>query len=214
MSIHHHRTPSRLSQEELHENFTNAHPLCPYPLTPYPTISGTDIWPPPPLETSDNPVHTTEHEAKRKATAYFMCQSSPTPSSHISSTELQRVLDSLLDQVDWLEVATKVAKNRAPSIYCNAIEKILLAHIFQLVKSEGEDDNAAQLENRNHEKNDVSISEGDKEGDEDESEFAGAKEEHGESDEDDDKGAEEYMKEDKDENDEITDDKYDESSRV
>ena len=37
--------------------------------------------------------------------------------------ELQRVLDSLLDQVDWLEVAVKVAKHRAPLVSCNAIKK-------------------------------------------------------------------------------------------
>ena len=49
------------------------------------------------------------------------------------------MLDSLLDQVDWLEVTSKVAKNRAPFIYCNAVEKILLGHIYQLVKAESQD---------------------------------------------------------------------------
>lgn len=63
------------------------------------------------------------------------------------------MLDSLLDQVDWLEVAAKVARNRAPSIYYNAIEKILLAHIYQLVKIEGEDDDAAQFKNGNEDEN-------------------------------------------------------------
>ena len=64
---------------------------------------------------------------------------------NISSTELQRALDSLLDQVNWLEVATDVAKNRAPFVYCNAIEKILLAHIYQLVKAENQDGKVSQL---------------------------------------------------------------------
>lgn len=50
---------------------------------------------------------------------------------NLSSLELQRVLGSLLDQVDWLEVAVKVAKHRVASVYCNAIEKILLAQTCQ-----------------------------------------------------------------------------------
>ena len=120
------QTPSSLSLEDSHENdcFPNPYLHPTYPLTPYPTIpEGGDI-----------------------SSASGLCQSSPTPSLNVSSTELQRVLDSLLDQIDWLEVAMKVAKNRAPSVYCNAIEQILLAHIYQLVKAEGNGEDTTELQ--------------------------------------------------------------------
>lgn len=54
------------------------------------------------------------------------------------------MLDSLLGQVDWLEVASKVAKNRAPFVYCNVVEKVLLGHTYQLVKAESQDGNASK----------------------------------------------------------------------
>ena len=76
-----------------------------------------------------------------------LCCSSLNLSLDISSTELQRVLKSLLDQVDWLEVAVKVAKNWALSVYCSAIEKILLTHIYHLAKAEDKLDEASQFEN-------------------------------------------------------------------
>ncbi|KAK3169328.1 hypothetical protein OEA41_008711 [Lepraria neglecta] len=193
--------PSHLSQEDSHGNksFTNAYSRRPYPLTPYPSVPETEDWSPSSLETWDHLVHTTEHEAERRPRLNAppnsgLCHSSPTPSLDISSTELQRVLDSLLDQVDWLEVAVKVARNRAPSIYCNAIENILLAHIYQLVKIEGENDDAAQFENGNNDKNNVLGCKGD-----DGSEFAVESED---SDDDDDEDMEEDM----------NDDEYDEDS--
>ena len=172
--------PSHLSQEDSHGNksFPNAYSRRPYPLTPYPL-------------TPYPSVPEAEHWS---------------PSLNISSTELQRVLDSLLDQVDWLEVAVKVARNRAPSVYCKAIENLLLAHIYQLVKIEGDNDDAAQLENGIDNKINVAGCKGDdEEEDEDRSEFARENEdEDGDSDED--------MEEDKDKDDEINDDEYDEDS--
>ena len=130
------------------------------------------------------------------------------------------MLDSLLDQVDWLEVAIKVARNRAPSIYCNAIEKILLAHIYQLVKIEGEDDDAAQFENGNNEQKYVPMHEGD---DEEEDEIGSetarkSEDEDGDSDEDDDddNDDDEDMEGDKheDEDDEMNNDEYDEDGET
>jgi hypothetical protein len=123
------------------------------------------------------------------------------------------VLDSLLDQVDWLEVAEKVARNRAPSIYFNAIEKILLAHIYQLVKIEGENDDAAQFENGNNDKGNVPVYKGDDDGSEFERDSG---DEDGDSDEDSDD--DEDMKEDRDEDDEededdINEDEDDEESK-
>ena len=155
------QTPSDLSRQDPHENesFTSAYSLPHYPLTPYPIVPETRDWSPSAFGTWDNRVQTTGPEIKQRARTHFyapsasgLCHSSPTPSLNISSTELQRVLDSLLDQIDWLEVAVKVGKNRAPLVYCDAIEKILLAHIYQLVKAEGGDDAAAEFENGDEDK--------------------------------------------------------------
>ncbi len=226
MPIQYLQTPSHLSQQDSHghESFPNTYSFPPYPLTPYPTGPETEDWSPFPFKTWDNPVNTTDHEAERRARTSFnapstsgLCYSSPTPSLNISSTELQRVLDSLLDQTDWLEVTVKVARNRAPSIYYNAIEKILLAHIYQLVKIEGEDDDAAQFENGNDDKNYVPVHEGDdEEEDVDGSELAWeSDDEDGDSDEDgdDDEDMEEDKDEDddEDEDDEMNDDEYEDS---
>lgn len=92
--------------------------------------------------------------------------------------------DSLLDQVDWLEVAIKVAKNRAPSVYCKTIEQILLAHIYQLVKAEGEGNDVGGFESGNDEKDYVHVYEGDEDEDKDSSEF-GRKSEDEDDDEED-----------------------------
>jgi len=164
------QTPSGLSPQDPHGNgsFPNDYSLPHYPLTPYPVVPETRGWSPSAPRTWDNLVYTTELEAKRRARTHFhapsasgLCHSSPTLPLKISSTELQRMLDSLLDQIDWLEVAVKVAKNRAPSVYCDVIEKILLAHIYQLVKVEGEGDDAAEFENGNNDKELMYVHEGD-----------------------------------------------------
>jgi len=55
-----------------------------------------------------------------------------------------------------------VAKNRALSVYYNVIEKILLAHIYQLIKVEGEGDDTAKFENGNNDKELMYVHEGDK----------------------------------------------------
>lgn len=62
----------------------------------------------------------------------------------LSSVKLGGILESLLDQVDWLEVTAKVAQNRPPSVYCQAVEKIFLAQIDRL--REGEDRDAVLQE--------------------------------------------------------------------
>lgn len=129
----------------------------------------------------------------------------PNPSSDVSSIELRRVLDSILDQVDWLEVAVKVANNRAPSIYCRAIEKILVAHIDQLGNAEGEGDSAAKVENSIDSKECMSEDTGydGGEDEDDNEEMEGDKEK---DDDDDDEGMEGY--EDEDEDDEMDDNEY------
>jgi len=122
------------------------------------------------------------------------------------------VLDSFLDQVDWLEMAVRVAENRAPSIYCNAVEKILLAHIYRLVNAEGGD--AATLKNGNDDKEYVYVYERD---DEDEVRSEGSREsEDGDKDdnEDDDEDMEgdENEQGDEDNDDDMNDDEYDEEN--
>lgn len=41
-----------------------------------------------------------------------------------------------MNQINWLEVAIQAGKGRAPSIYCDVVEKILQAQISQLVEAE------------------------------------------------------------------------------
>ncbi len=217
MPIQYLQTPEQDSHG--HQSFTNAYSFPPYPLTPYPTIPETEEWSPFPFETWINPVHEAERRARTSSNAPStsgLCHSSPTPSLNISSTELQRVLDSLLDQVDWLEVAAKVARNRAPSIYYNAIEKILLAHIYQLVKIEGENDDAAQFENGNEDENYVDEGDDEEEGEDGSEPTRESEDEDGDRDEggDDDEDMDDDEDEDdeKDESNEIIDDEYDEDS--
>ena len=137
----------------------------------------------------------TQIEAGRSARRHFNA-------SPISSAELRRVLDSLFDQVDWLEVAVKVASNRAPSIYCNAVEKILLAYIDQLAKIEDEDDDATQVETSIDDKSSMLTFASDNE--EGDSDFIMASEdEEGDSDEDGDNS--EDMEEDRDKDSEVND---------
>ncbi len=122
--------------------------------------------------------------------------------------------DSLLDRIDWLEVATKVAKNRAPSVYCNAIEQILLAHIYQLMKAEGEGDDVVRFERVEDEKDYVHVYKGDnKDEDDDTGEFARKSEdEDGDYNGDNDELMKEDKDEDDDEDDEMNEDESDENS--
>ena len=143
MSIQYLQTSESLSQEDLRRSgrFSNSLSAC--PLTPYPKTPEIRDYSPSSLVTWDNLVRESESIPTSTPTCTpptsSLCRSLPRVPLNISSTELQRALDSLLDQVNWLEVATDVAKNRAPFVYCNAIEKILLAHIYQLVKAENQD---------------------------------------------------------------------------
>lgn len=58
-----------------------------------------------------------------------------------------------------------MAKNRVPAVYCNAIEKILLTHIHQLVKAEGEGDEVGKFKNGEDNKEHMCVYEGDKDQD-------------------------------------------------
>ena len=64
-----------------------------------------------------------------------------------------------------------MAKNRAPSVYCNTVEKILLTHIYQLVKADGEGYEVGKFKNGKGNKEHMCVYEGDDE-DEDSSEFS------------------------------------------
>lgn len=94
-----------------------------------------------------------------------------------------------------------MAKNRAPPVYYNTIEQILLAHIYQLVKVEGEGNDAGGFESGNDEKDYVHVYEDDEDEDKGSSEFE-RKSEDDEGDYDEDGDDNEEMEEDKDEDDE------------
>ena len=200
------QTPSGLSRQDSHGNESFPHVYSsPFPLTLYPTVPETRDWPPCTARTWDNLIHPTKPEIKQTLIASDLCHSSPAPSLNIISTELQRVLDSLLEQVDWVEVAIKVAKNRAPSVYCNAIEQILLAHIYQLVKAESESDDTAGFVSGNNEKDEAHAYDfDDQDEDEASSEFA-AKSEDEDGDDSEDSDDDGRMEEDKDKDDDEDD---------
>lgn len=216
MPIQYLQTPEQDSHG--HQSFTNAYSFPPYSLTPYSTTLETEEWSSFSFETWVNSVHEVERRAETSfnaPSASSLCHSSSTSSLNISSIELQRVLDSLLNQVDWLKVIEKVARNRAASIYYNAIKNILLAHIYQLVKIEGEDDDAARLENGNEDENYVYEGDDEEEGENESEPISESedKDEDGDEDEDED-GKNEDMEgdEDEDENDNMNNDEYDEDS--
>ncbi len=161
MSSQYLQISSDLSQQNLHDNesFTDVYSFSSYSLTSYSTISETKNWSSFALETWNNLIHMTELEVERRVRTHFyafsfsdLCYSSSTSSLKISFTELQRVLDFLLNQVNWLKMTVRVTEHRASSIYYNVIEKILLTHIHRLVKIENESENAANFENGNDDK--------------------------------------------------------------
>lgn len=67
----------------------------------------------------------------------FPSLNSKHPPSNISPTELMRALRSILNQVDWSEVALDVVGNEKPTIYRNAFKKLIQAHIEEVVKQGG-----------------------------------------------------------------------------
>lgn len=81
----------------------------------------------------------------------------PNPSLNISSIELQKVINSLLDQIDWLEVALKLAKKWAPSVYCNIIKKILLVHIYWFIKIKDKGDGLSKFKNVQNDKKHIYV---------------------------------------------------------
>lgn len=141
--------PPHLPQQDSpgNESFTNAHSFHPYLLILYLTVPETEGWLLSPFETWDNPAHTKELEIGQKTKTYLngssiynLCDSSPSSVLKLSSLELQRMLESFQDQVDWLEGAVKMAKHPAPLVYCKVMEDIVLAQIYQFPKTEGEGD--------------------------------------------------------------------------
>ena len=106
-----------------------------------------------------------------------------------------------------------MARNRAPSIYYNAIEKILLAHIYQLMKIEGEDDDAAQLENGNEDENYVYKGDKEEEGEDGSEPARESEDEDGDGNEDKDSKDEDMEgHKDEDEDDNMDDDEYNKDS--
>lgn len=51
----------------------------------------------------------------------------------------------------------KMIKNRASSIYCNVIEKILLTHIYRLVRTKREDDETSKFKNDENDQKHVCV---------------------------------------------------------
>jgi len=112
-------------------------------------------------------------------------------------------------------VAGKVARNRAPLIYYNAIEKILLAYIYQLIKIEGEDDNIARLKNGNEDENYIYKGDNKEEGEDRSETTSKSEDEDGDSDKDKDSKDEDIKGDkDKDEDNNINNDKYNKDSEL
>ena len=130
-----------------------------------------------------------------------------TLSVNILLMKLCRVLDSLLNQVDWLKMTIKAAKSWASSIYCAVIEKIMLTQIYHLEKAENEDDIAA-----NSDKSDKKYlymhTDKNKDDDENESEVLTESEDKSE-DSDEDYADKKYENENDNDNEKMSDDKYD-----
>ena len=161
------QTSSSSSQENScrNEGLSNPYSLSAYPLTPYPIVSGTIDCSPTTFMTRDYLVHMGPQANENHfdaSSALDLYHSSLAPSLGVSSAELQGVLNSLLNQINWLEVTKKVAKNRAPSVYYNAIKQILLAHISELKKAEGKSkgNNAIGFKSIDGEKNLINIYKG------------------------------------------------------
>ena len=64
-----------------------------------------------------------------------------------------------------------MAKNQAPTVYCNAIEEILLAYIYQIVLAETESNRVSRFRNGEDDKECICVHKGDDK-DEDSSEFS------------------------------------------
>ena len=143
-------TPLRLPQPHfIHHR--NDHHTTDLPLTPYPILdkgnkralssleanTGADE-----MGTMKRPILLPER-SNRGPSPKRLCGdnplSSPQPSYlNISSAELIRASESILNQVDWSEVALEVAGNRRPSVYRKAITLILHAQVYELEDKEAE----------------------------------------------------------------------------
>ncbi len=90
------------------------------------------------FKTDDNIILMMKYEIKRRKRNFdschhffnislstSLCHSSLTSFLNVSSTKLKRVLESIFNQVDWLEMTLAIVKNWASSIYSKVIEKIL-----------------------------------------------------------------------------------------
>ena len=99
-----------LPQEALRRGSLNSN--LGYHLTPYPTIQETSDYSPCTVVMRDDLIRKPDTtQMQTPCASLSLCRSLPSVSLNASSTELQRVLDSLLNQVDWLEMASEVAKD-------------------------------------------------------------------------------------------------------
>jgi len=188
-----------------------------YSLTPYSTLYKTNKRSFSAFETDDNIMPTTEYEIKRRKRNFgsyhhffnapsssSLCHSPSTSSLNVSSTKLKRVLESIFNQVDWLEVTLAMIKNRASSVYCEVIEKILQAQIHQLLKAEIKNEHERDENTDKHEDEDENDDE-----DEDEEYVYVYENDDDNNNDDEDENEDEDEDEDEDENETDDDDEYD-----
>jgi len=114
-----------------------------YPPTPYPIFQEPQQLTSP-IQTERVKVNPSTgeqrcfHHSLQTSSPFSREYSSRANSKNVSPIELLRVMDSVISQVDWLEVARQVGKKRAPSIYCSATERMFIAQMNQLIRAEQE----------------------------------------------------------------------------
>ena len=174
-------TPLRIPQPHFISQRRNHHTRD-TPLTPYPVFDKKNKRPLSALEASTAP-----DEMKRMKCPILLsersnygpspkrlCGDSPLSSStspylKISSAELLRASESILNQVDWLKVALEVAGNRRASVYREAIMLILHTQVYELeIKEAKKEEN--EEEGKDEEDQDEDEDEGEEEEEEEEEE--------------------------------------------
>ncbi len=120
-------------------NSTYKRPEANRPGTPYPMP--TNRWKRSASFIGQDDAPKNEETKKRKTTnnslVSFPSLDSEHPPSNISPMKLTWALRSILNQVDWSEVALDVVGNEKPTIYRNAFKKLIQAHIEEVLRQDG-----------------------------------------------------------------------------